>query len=91
VHINKLPSAGEDPLSLFTDKSKENTLAENMKDKYDTHRGAHRLEVSSISDDTVRFAMQVLACKLSRKFRKDQVPGVLIETIEKCITRVQMN
>jgi hypothetical protein len=55
VWITGLPSAGEDPLPLFTDKSKEKSLAEKMKDKYDTHRGAHGLDIASINDDTVRF------------------------------------
>jgi hypothetical protein len=38
---HRLPSAGEDPLPLFTDKSKEKALVEKMKDKYDTFIGAH--------------------------------------------------
>jgi hypothetical protein len=28
-----------------------------MKDKYDTFRGAHSLDIASINDDTVRFTM----------------------------------
>jgi hypothetical protein len=86
-----LPLAWEDPLPLFTNKYKEKSLAEKMKDKYDTHRGARGLDISSIKDDIFRFAMYVMACKLLRKCHKDQVPKSAIETTEKCIAGVQMN
>jgi hypothetical protein len=35
-----------------------------MKDKFDTFRGKRGLDVRNINDKNVRFAMQVLACKL---------------------------
>jgi len=73
VWITKLPSTREYPLPLFTDKSKEKSLLEKMKEKYETHRGACCLDIPSINDDTVKFMMQVLGCKLLRKCRKDQV------------------
>jgi hypothetical protein len=56
-----------------------------------THRGACSLDVASINDDTVRFATQVLACKLLRKCCKDQVPIGVIAIAEKCVAGVQMN
>jgi hypothetical protein len=40
MHITGFSSAGEDPLPLFMDKTQEKALAERMKEKYDTHRGA---------------------------------------------------
>jgi hypothetical protein len=86
-----LPSIGEDPLLLFTDKSKEKSLEEKMEDKYETHRGMHSFDIASINDDTVRFVIQVLACKFLRECDKDQVLVGIIEEAKKCITRVQMN
>jgi len=62
-----------------------------MKDKYDTHKGVCGFDIVSINDDTIRFMMQVLACKLLRKCRKDQVITGVIETTKKCVARVQMN
>lgn len=44
-------------MPLFTDKYKVKYVANKMKDKYDTYIGARGLEISSINDDTVRFAM----------------------------------
>jgi hypothetical protein len=49
------------------------------------------LDVKNISDDNVQFAMQVLACKLLHKCRKDEVPTAVIAAVEKCIEGVQMN
>jgi hypothetical protein len=47
--------------------------------------------VKNINDKNVRFAMQVLACKLLQKCRKDEVPAAVIAAIEKCVEGVQMN
>jgi hypothetical protein len=73
------------------DKSKEKFVEEKFKDKYDTNRGEHNLDVEIINDDIFRFSMQVLAYKLLRKFHKDQVPIGVIATVVKCVAGVQMN
>jgi hypothetical protein len=83
--------AGEDPSPLFTNKSNEKPLSEKMKEKFGTLIGVHRLDVASISDDYVKFVMQVLYCKSLRKCLKDQVPVGAIATTEKCIEGIQMN
>jgi hypothetical protein len=55
------------------------------------HRGVHGLDVASICNPIVTFATQVLACKLLRKFWKDQVPSGVIAAADKCVKVVQMN
>jgi hypothetical protein len=62
-----------------------------MKDKYGTYRATRRLDVASINDYFLIFAMQVLAFKLLRKCRKDQIPEGVIAAVEKCAAGVQMN
>jgi hypothetical protein len=42
TYITILLIVGEYPLPLFTDKTKEKSLAEKMKDKYGMHIGACR-------------------------------------------------
>jgi hypothetical protein len=69
----------------------EKELSETMKDNFHTFRGKKGLDVANISDDVVPFLMQVLACKLLRKFCKDEVPTTVITTMEKCTEGVQMN
>jgi hypothetical protein len=91
MRIIRLPSTGEEPLPLFTDKSKDKSLSKKMKYKYDTHRGARSLNIASINDDTIRFTMHVLVCMLLRKCHKYQVLAGVIAAIEKGIAGVQMN
>jgi hypothetical protein len=69
----------------------ERALSESMKEKFQTHRGKQGLDVKNINNKNVRFAMQVLACKLLCKCKKDEVPAVVIEVVEKCVEWVQMN
>jgi hypothetical protein len=88
---HRLPTQGEDPFPLFTDKANEKELSERIKEKYGTYRGACGIDVASITDDTIRFATQVLACKLLRKCHKDQVPMGAIVATEKCVAGVMMN
>jgi hypothetical protein len=75
----------EDLSLLFIDKSKEKALSKKMKEKFGTFRGAWKLNVTNISDDYVKFSMQLLASKLLRKFCRHQVPARAISTIEKCV------
>jgi hypothetical protein len=91
MRIIGLPSQGEDPLLLFSDKKNEKALSKSMEENFHTHKGVHSLDVASICDHTVRFLTQALACKLLRKFQKDQVLANVIEENEKCIEGMQMN
>jgi len=61
-----------------------------MKDKFHTFIGKRGLDVVNISDDVVWFEMQVLAYKLLRKFRKDEVSATVIATVKKCLEGVEM-
>jgi hypothetical protein len=69
-------------------RSGEKALSESMKEKFNTFRGKRGLDVTNISDDVVRFATQVLACKLLRKCWKDEVLTAVIRSAEKCIEGV---
>jgi hypothetical protein len=57
-----------------------------MKENHDTFKGAHRIDIMSINDDTIRFVTQVLACKMLRKCRKDQVLAGVRVAVKKCIS-----
>jgi len=50
------------------------------------HKGVRGLDVMSINDNTTRFETQVMACKLLRKFHRDQVPAGEITSTKKCAT-----
>jgi hypothetical protein len=52
---------------------KEKALAEEMKKKYGTERGSCRIIIKRISDVTTRMATKIMACKLLKKCRKEEV------------------
>jgi hypothetical protein len=83
--ITGLSIVGEDLKMIFTNNSWEKALSECMKENFKNFRGKSGLDVAIISDDVVRFAMQVLACKLVRKCWKDEVSSAIIVVVEKCI------
>jgi hypothetical protein len=91
ARIMGLPTTREDPTILFAKKVGEKALSKSMKDNFNTFRENQGLDVASISDYLVRFETQVLACKLLRKCRKDEVLVAVIATTKKCIEGVQMN
>jgi hypothetical protein len=62
-----------------------------MEEKYGTLRGACRLDIASINEDTVKFAAQVLDYNLLRKCCKDQVLAGVIEGTKKFVAGVMMN
>jgi hypothetical protein len=81
----------EDPSPLFSDKLNEKALSERMKEKFDMFRGACRLDVASINDECVNFAMQVMDYKFLRKCHRDQVSASAIASDREVRRRHTMN
>jgi hypothetical protein len=50
AHIIGIPSWGMDPAQFLEEKTKEKSLVEEMKNKYDTERGTCRIIIKQISD-----------------------------------------
>jgi hypothetical protein len=68
-----------DPAKFLEEKKKEKALAEEMKNKYGTERGLCRIIIKHINDVATRMATKIMACKLLRKCRKEEVSaGVFI-------------
>jgi hypothetical protein len=89
--ITRFPIAWEDTLPDFTHKSNTKSLSNRMKENFDMFRGECGLNVASINDECIRFMMQMLDCKLLRKWCKDQVSTSAIETTKMCLEGIQMN
>jgi hypothetical protein len=64
---------GMDPMQFLDDKTKEKALTEEMKNKYDTDRGTRGIIIKRINDVATQMAAKILACKLLRKCRKEEV------------------
>jgi phosphomannomutase len=73
-----------DPTLILNDKSKEKVLAEKMKKKYFTARGTRGIIIKRINNEMTQLSANILACKLLRKFRKDEVPVGVIAVATQC-------
>jgi hypothetical protein len=54
------------------DKTKEKSLAEEMKQTYGTERGSRGIIINRISEPMMRLETKLMACKLLRKCRKEE-------------------
>jgi hypothetical protein len=81
--ITGFPSRGESLMQYLNEKTKEKTLAEEMKKTYGTERGSRRIIIKHISDAAIRLATKLMACKLLRKCCKEEVlVGVVAATAQ---------
>jgi hypothetical protein len=62
-----------DPMQFLDDKSKEKTLAKEMKNKYGTETGTRGIIIKRINDAATQMATKILAYKLLRKCHRDEV------------------
>ena len=69
--ITRLSSMGENPAQYLDDKTKENTLVEEMKRTYGTERGPRGIIIKRISEVVTWMATNLMACKMMRKCRKE--------------------
>jgi hypothetical protein len=84
TQITGLPTGGMDPALILDDKSKEKTLAEEMKKKYGTDRGTRGIIIKWINNVVTQLGAKILAYKLLRKCRKDEVPAGVIVVAAQC-------
>jgi hypothetical protein len=85
AYITGLPSWGEDLSWFLEDKTKEKPLVEEMKKKYDTERGSRGIIIRRISDIATRMATKIMACKLLRKFRKEEILVKVVAAATQCV------
>jgi len=69
---------------IIDDKSKEKALAEEMKNKYGTTRGTRGIIIKWINNAVTQLGAKILACKLLRKCRKDEVLAGVITVVDQC-------
>jgi hypothetical protein len=76
---------GHGSTQFLDDKTKEKSLAEEMKKKYDTDRGTRGIIIKRINDVMTQMATKILACKLLRKCRKEEVPAGVVAVAAQCV------
>jgi hypothetical protein len=84
AQITGLPTWGMDPALIMDDKFKEKALAEEMKKKYGTTRGMRDIMIKQINNTATQLGAKILACKLLRKFHKEEVPAGVIVVAAQC-------
>jgi hypothetical protein len=80
-----------DPMLILDDKSKEKALAEEMKKKYGITRGTRGIMIKQINNVATQLGATILACKLIRKFYKDEVPVGVIAVAAQCTEGTSMS
>jgi hypothetical protein len=66
------------------DKTKENSLGEEMKKKYGADRGSQEIIINQINEPTMRLATKLTECKILRKCHKEEAPAGLIVVETQC-------
>jgi hypothetical protein len=64
TQITCLPTGGMDPVVILDNKSKEKTLAEEMKKKYGTDRGTRGIVIKRINNVVRQLGTKILSFKL---------------------------
>jgi hypothetical protein len=68
--ITGLPMDGEKPEKYLENKTKENAISNEIKEKYGTDRGNRGIGINDINDPAMIFSPRLLEFKLMRKCRK---------------------
>jgi hypothetical protein len=73
-----------DLAQFLEDKTKEKSLTKEMKKKYGTERGTCKIIVKWICDIATIMVMKIMACKLLRKFHKEEVSVGVVAATTQC-------
>jgi hypothetical protein len=88
---HKASTMRETPTQFLDEKKKEKALVEEMKQKYVTERGSCEIIIKRISDAETRMPTKIMACKLLKKFYKDEFPIRVVATATQCSEGTTLN
>jgi len=88
--ISNLPCTGRDTAEI-AGQNRDLALAKAMKNKYKLEKKQRGYVITSIQDEGVRIATQLLAGKVMRKFFGNEVPPMVIALAKQCAKGVQFN
>jgi hypothetical protein len=84
--ITGMSMQGPDPQEFYRGKAAYCALVQKIKDTYDdVEKGKQGYKLSSIQNDTVCLACQLIVGKLVRKNRLTQVTGFVVDLAGKCV------
>jgi hypothetical protein len=79
-----LPIDGVNPEKYLNEKPKENFIVEEVKVKFGTDRGRMGMIIKNINDPATRFATNLMAYNLLRKFCKEEAPAGVVAVVAQC-------
>ena len=82
--ITHLPHEGLNPAKEFGRKTSERELAEQMKKKIELIKKPHGYSITSINNPAVKIATKILARKVMRKCRANEVPAPVVTIVANC-------
>jgi hypothetical protein len=62
-----------------------------MKKKYGTDRGTRGIIIKSINDVATQLGVEILACKMLRKFHREEVSAGVITLVAQCAEGTTVN
>lgn len=89
--ITHLPHEGLNLGKEFDGKAGERDLAEKMKKEFELVKKLCDYSITSIKHTTVSIATQILAGKVTRKCRVDEVPVPMLSLVAQCTKGMQFN
>ena len=90
-HISQLPYKGKYPTTMVRGEGSDLALAEAMKMKYKMGKKKRGYGISNIKDKWVCVATQILANRVMRKCRADEVLALVVALAEQCMEGFQFN
>lgn len=82
--ITLLLDSGLNPTKEFGGKTSEHDLTEKMKEKLNLVKNPCGYSITSITNPVVKIATQILAGKVMRKCRANEVPVLVISLVAQC-------
>jgi hypothetical protein len=82
--IMGLSSMGKCLTQYLNEKMKEKSLSEVMKKTYSIEKGSRGIIIKRINDAKTRMATKIMACKMLRKCRKEEVPTGVVAAAAQC-------
>jgi hypothetical protein len=84
LHITGFPSWGMDPTQFLDNKKKEKVIMEEMNNKYGTDRETRGIIIKRINDVATQMGTKILAYKLLRKCRREEVSAGVVGVAAQC-------
>ena len=76
--ITGLPKEGLDPGIEFVGKHEDTKLAQHMKERFGLTKGKRGYQTSTIRQQNIHFATELLACKLMQKCKPNEVSAPIV-------------